>query len=447
MSKIKTILMFIPILVFILVGFSATISAQVTGAIFTTDVTCTGTDLNIYGAKADVYIDGGPRHPGAAGLPDGFYYVKVTSPEGLLLGTSVGSGNPTPVHVTNGDFDTCYQLVAILIKASDGTPGYDTTDNAGGVYKVWVSTEGTFTNSNTKTDNFKVRGENDCTDNCGPQEEATLRVRKFYDANANGILDGTEGFLTGWKFNITDGINIDRFTPIAVVVLPDTYTVTEYMPTQTNWINTNPGGGTLAQSIAILNGQDKTLDFGNVCLGAGGGMTLGFWSNKNGLALVNTPQLCALRALNLRNANGTDWDPTNVTADVCLGTASLNANQLRDARNSLNAFLLSANATNMANMLSAQLAAMKLNVLTGKVSGSALIYAPGVPVPTVNSLGFGTVDSIMAAANIELGLHPDTTSGSANDSFRPYQEALKNALDRANNNLNFVQSSACPFTF
>src|SRR3954470_18501827 len=61
MSKIKTILMFIPILVFILVGFSATISAQVTGAIFTTDVTCTGTDLNIYGAKPDVYIDGGPR--------------------------------------------------------------------------------------------------------------------------------------------------------------------------------------------------------------------------------------------------------------------------------------------------------------------------------------------------------------------------------------------------
>ena len=37
------------------------------GAIFTTDSTCTGTNLNIYGDKGDVYLDGGPTHPGAAG--------------------------------------------------------------------------------------------------------------------------------------------------------------------------------------------------------------------------------------------------------------------------------------------------------------------------------------------------------------------------------------------
>ena len=43
------------------------------GAIFTTDSTCTGVDLNIYATKEDVYIDGGPAHPGAAGLPDGSY--------------------------------------------------------------------------------------------------------------------------------------------------------------------------------------------------------------------------------------------------------------------------------------------------------------------------------------------------------------------------------------
>jgi hypothetical protein len=31
--------------------------------------------------------------------------------------------------------------------------------------------------------------------------------------------------------------------------------------------------------------------------------------------------------------------------------------------------------------------------------------------------------------------------------FRAYQEALKNALDKANNNLNFLLPVAPPFTF
>src|SRR4051812_34497875 len=67
------------------------------GAIFTTDVACSGVDLNIYGAKADVYLNGGPKHPGAATLPDGSYYVRVTDPSGAtLLGTSIGSVNDRP---------------------------------------------------------------------------------------------------------------------------------------------------------------------------------------------------------------------------------------------------------------------------------------------------------------------------------------------------------------
>src|SRR5262245_65859301 len=51
------------------------------GAIFTTDNTCSGVDLNIYSNKSDVYLDGGPAHPGAASLPDGSYYVQVRSEE------------------------------------------------------------------------------------------------------------------------------------------------------------------------------------------------------------------------------------------------------------------------------------------------------------------------------------------------------------------------------
>ena len=85
---------------------------------------------------------------------------------------------------------------------------------------------------------------------------------------------------------------------------------------------------------------------------------------------------------------------------------------------------------------------MELNVFNGKVNGSALIYAPGTM--SANALGFATVNAVMAEANAELGLHG--TAGAA-DSPDGYQEALKNALDKANNNLTFVQPTPCAFTF
>jgi len=164
-------------------------------------------------------------------------------------------------------------------------------------------------------------------------------------------------------------------------------------------------------------------DFGNVCLGAGGGRTLGFWSNRNGQNLFNSQlanNLSLLQALNLRNANGSHFNPTSYSQ--------------------FKTWLLNATATNMAYMLSAQLAAMALNVNNGLVSSSSLIYAPGAS--SANAAGFATVSAIISEANTELGLHGLTLSASA---FRAYQEALKNALDRGNNNLNFVQPAPCSF--
>ena len=46
--------------------------------------------------------------------------------------------------------------------------------------------------------------------------------------------------------------------------------------------------------------------------------------------------------------------------------------------------------------------------------------------------------------NASLGATGLTLSGHP---ARSYQEALKNALDKANNNLNFVQPTPCPFSF
>jgi hypothetical protein len=408
------------------VSGAATI-APVTGAIFTTDAACTGTDLNIYGNKNDVYIDGGPqKQSGAAGLPDGDYYVKVTEPDGTLLGTSVGSGTPTPVHVTGGEFDACYQLSVILIKASDSTPGYDDTSNGGGEYKVWVSTISTFDNDQTKTDNFKVKSVECPEPPCGPPPAGTITVIKFYDANTNGIADPQEVELQGWKVFIEPGVITGPYFTTAVVQSdPGDYIVSECSPSQTNWFHTTPA---IVNPVTVVDLQNTTVKFGNICRGGGGGLTLGFWSNKNGGNTITSKGLLpGVLALCLRKADG------GLLGIVTLGN--------------FQKFLLTADAVNMANMLSAQLAAMYLNVASGGVNGNSLIYAPGTN--SANANGYATVNAVIAEASALLCTGGATKlvilTGNPN---RARAEALKTALDQANNNLNFVQPDAsnCPYT-
>src|SRR6184192_411216 len=177
------------------------------GAIFTTDSTCTEVNQNIFDNKEDVYVDGGPAHPGAAGLPDGSYCVQVTDPSGQ---TVLGKSDPGAVTVVGGEFVQCYQLTSILKTGSSGftVPGYDDTPNPGGEYKVWVSTDCNFDNNSSKTDNFQVKAE------C---ERGILSVTAFYDLNVNGARDAGETDLVGWKLRIFshDNLQIVRETPVS----------------------------------------------------------------------------------------------------------------------------------------------------------------------------------------------------------------------------------------
>jgi hypothetical protein len=176
-------------------------------------------------------------------------------------------------------------------------------------------------------------------------------------------------------------------------------------------------------------GQNVTDQaFGNVEMGRGTGLTLGFWSNKNGQAAmgkVNSNSLVTSitstlnflsTQLNLKNANGTDFDPTTYA-------------QFRT-------WILGATATNMAYMLSAQLATMELNVYCGFVSANSSIYAPGTAGAIVGGAfdGYNLISNVMSEANTDLGTvgHNVTLSG---NTYRAHQETLKNALDNANNNV------------
>jgi hypothetical protein len=387
-----------------LVVITGTAALAVPTGIFATDSTCTGQDVTVFQTKDDVYIDGN------AIVPDGSYYVLVTeqpSNGGAVLGTSVGSANETPVVVQNGEFVQCYQLSSIVIRASDQTPGYDTSTSTTHAYRVCIAVL-----PNTvghKCDGFKATGESD---------KANLHVRKFYDANANGTFDAGEPLLDGWMFRVRDNIDFIRLTPVDITVAPDDYIVTEFDPVESNWIHTT----STEVNVSVAGGNDKTLYFGNVCKGAGGGLTPGFWGNKNGQALFGSDDLAAMVGLNLVNANGSAFNPASYSV--------------------FNTWLKNRDAVNMSYQLAAHLAAMRLNVLNGFVADGALIFAPGAT--SANAAGFATVAAIIAEANAALGADGYTPSGDPN---RSYQEALKNALDNANNNLTFAQSTPCKFSF
>jgi hypothetical protein len=191
------------------------------------------------------------------------------------------------------------------------------------------------------------------------------------------------------------------------------------------------------------------LNFGNEFVCNRNGKTLGFWSNTNGQSLIVQADIDALNALNLRTSAGGNADFT--------GT-------LDQEKAALKAFLQGGTATNMANMLSVQLASTVLDLRHGYFGTSQAIYVDSVltnwagnsqganlaknldhdgnsnnadPSGNVNQFGFAAIgDSaatagLIKAANDELGLHPTAVAG---NTWRAYQEALKIAFDGMNNN-------------
>lgn len=260
----------------------------------------------------------------------------------------------------------------------------------------------------------------------------TLCGDKFYDVNANGSYDPDELGIAGWRFELTAAgttyATTDAGGGFTFSKLPaGDYTLCEASPLESNWLQTAPATRCMTVAVPSALAESCTIDFGNLCLGWGGGHTIGYWTNQHGKASFlgadgGASSLALITSLNLVNGSGGVYDPTTYQQFAT--------------------WLDNASATNMAYMLSAQLAAMELNVKTEIVDGADLVYAPATN--SANSLGFATIDDLMAEANAELGLHATTFDGSQ---FRAYQEALKNGLDRANNNLNFVQPAACTRTF
>jgi hypothetical protein len=165
------------------------------------------------------------------------------------------------------------------------------------------------------------------------------------------------------------------------------------------------------------------------------GKTPGFWHNKNGCELVKD------------SGAGANWSWLTVINQLPLvdgtddGHLLANVPLSKDGFNTISDFLVSGNnAKNMAQKLSQHLAAMTFNVLAGFADGDCLVYtgdnADCIP---------GSPDTVSIGEVLLLAIDTlDTTDGDGDtytpdgDPLRHYQECLKNILDDANNNLNWV---------
>lgn len=276
--------------------------------------------------------------------------------------------------------------------------------------------------------NCNVTGNPTCQGQATPTPTpctASITACKYYDFNANGKRDAGEVPLGGWPLCLSAGDG-RSFAPVQqnagaggcftfTNLGPGTYVVTE--GTSTGYF-----GSTNSSTITIDHcDQNVTVSFGNYCLVNSGGLTMGFWSNKNGNKLITG------------NANGTGT--TLLPSVVTL----LNACQLRNADGSLHSFtnnyaafktwLLGATATNMAYMLSAQLAALELDVYFGKVDSASFDLCSA-----------STVAYLIASACDQLHDNAVTLSGNA---ARADQEHLKNCIDAVNNNGPVVPVTPC----
>lgn len=266
-----------------------------------------------------------------------------------------------------------------------------------------------------------------------PQPEDIITVVKFFDANADGVWDSeTEPVLEGWRMILSpDSASSDpaeQFTDAEGIVSwrdIDTghapFFVEEGVSVIGSWFQTSPTDSSGDPVNPAEVGESMHLEFGNYCLTGSNGKSLGFWGNPNGRRIVDASEgdyLELLSGLNLRDAQGAHFSP--------------------DSSNILSSWLRDANARNMANMLSAQLAAMALNVTHGFVEADAYDVVYGAKVSQILD------DANVLLSDETCGDPCVTESGSA---LRPDQKVIKDTLDRLNNDGELIPVTSCDFTF
>jgi len=360
--------------------------------------------------------------------------------QGVTINISSG-GNPytTALTLADGTFSVDVPLGVSFQVCEDKTKAPFTT----GLWEQTAPLTGATAGSAT-ADATKCWGGTSADDITGLNfgNVAKITGTKYYDTNKDGLPSGGEPTIDGFKVLFcadASCVGTPVYTGVALTANGGTYSF--YLPTATSsfqvcevvpnvsnpansfWSQTGPlfpaspigntGTGSAASTALKCwsgSGTVSGMYLTNICFTRpSGGFTLGFWSNKNGQALITGADLAALSALNLRNADGTAFDPATAAA--------------------LKTWLLNGNAVNMSYMLSVQMSATKLDTLHG-LPASTLVDA------TAYGLGIVSIADLITAADALLAADGTAISGDPN---RTIQEKYKNVFDAINNNqLNFV---------
>lgn len=423
-------------------------AAAIHGALFTTDAAA-NVNVNQYPTKADVYLSGGPGPNApctAAGMDDGEYVYQITNPSGTVL---LSSDDISHRHFTVSGGVIVSAVDHATVTGLCGGVGvqmvpFDDTPNNGGVYKAWVTrfsdyvaNGNTFKPGSTKTDNFHVKEPSIVP------ETADLNVYKFYDANGNGAWDPDELPLFGWAMTAASNAGT---IGTQLTQSPDGITTFSGLDTANNPYSVTEGtaGGTWHQSASIVNGtptgsptnpvtglalvsgQTTEVIFGNYCTCRNRGYTPYWWTITAGQTKLNdggtmTPEFRLLNALHLRNGDGSNFFLDTVNQTQATNYAALQS------------WLLGADDTNMAYLLSVHLAALRLNIEGGFVHRLNFFPAYG-----------GTVADLLADADAALAADGNTPVGDPN---RALQEELKNYLVQLEVTVDLISNKPCKYSF
>ncbi|MEA3422517.1 MAG: SdrD B-like domain-containing protein, partial [Bacillota bacterium] len=234
----KTLVMML-IFVLVMSNFMSAITIATSSEFKLSDSAGNPVQGNHYALKTDVYMY-------STTMPDGNYYIKVTSPGGT--GNLGVTSNPD-VEVINGVFPLT-QLWSLIHYA-------DTTNN-GGQYKVHMNTDSNFPGSSNFTKTFTV----------GEVLLGTVSGVKFNDLNANNVKDSGEPGLGQWTIMAVLSTNSNTFYTTTTAQdgsysfnLPvGTWIISEVQ--QAGWTQSFPTSGSY-QITVVGNDTFTDKDFGN----------------------------------------------------------------------------------------------------------------------------------------------------------------------------------------
>lgn len=395
---------------------------------------------NNFETKEKVYLALG------SDVPDGEYFFAVIDPTmrpwGFLDGADGNLSDTTPTRgATSASGDVLRSRTFTLyrgrirdfhsthaVSARDGRPliqlmPFDDTTDARKTYVAGLCSIDAMRITDCKFDMFRVRDET--------AVPTPVSGKVYYDANTNGRFDEGEAGISGVTIlylNETDGrLTTDRGGNFVAQLMPDTYTFMQKLMPRPKWMQTGnvfeqwstEGESRISLNwfrtyeVSVVDERPITgLNFGNVCVGGGGGKLLSFWAGRKGAELVSTADVAKLSEMELKGEGG-DFDPSSHAE--------------------LAKWLEAAPTGNVNMALSAEMAALKLSTLHGFVGEEALVRAQGAH--SANVSGFSTVRELLYEVNSVLGeIRPEIR-------VEERKVMLRRALADANVNRSFVQAN------